>query len=66
MFWLFLVPHYIYIRYDQIFIFEEVVHPVINCEFKGGEPNLGNFVVTNVAASQESMVLAQKVEGGSE
>ena len=57
---------HIYIWSDQRCIFDEVVHPVINGEVKGGEPNVGTFVVPNVYTSQESMVLTQKVEEGYE
>ena len=63
VFGFFVVLHYIYIFSSQIFIVYHVVHPIINGEVKGGEPNVGTFVVPNVYTSQESMVLVLKVEG---
>ena len=57
---------HIYIRSDQIFTVDQVFHPVINGEVKGCEQHVVTFVVPNVYTSQKSMVMTQKVEGGSE
>ena len=57
---------HICIRYDQRFIVDQFFHPFINCEVKGWEPHVVTFVVPNVSTSHESIVLAQRLEGGSE
>ena len=61
---LLLVPHYIYIWYVHISIVVQVFHPVVNGEVEVGERYDDTFVVSNVATSQKSTVLAQILVGG--
>ena len=60
---MFIVSCYIFVWYFHIFLVSQVVYPVINSEVKLWELHVGIFVVPNVAAVWDSVLLVQKVEG---